>query len=208
MPIYPGEPKPEFQPYFVIGRDKVNVTKLILSSHTGTHVDAPKHFIANANGIDKFPLDIFKARILDLSRIGVGHAVTSSDLDVYSDLMEDEDILLIYTGTSDNFRSGIKFNDNNNSILTDFSYLDPSAAQWIVDHDIKCVGIDSFSMEKYNFKKGLTHVKLLSNGIGIIEGINSELKKFLGRRMFLVCLPLPFEGIDGSPARVLLFEFA
>ncbi len=76
----------------------------------------------------------------------------------------------------------------------------------MVDHNIKCVGIDSFSMEKYGFQKGLTHEKLLSSGIGIIEGINSKLKEFVGKRMFLVCLPLPLKGIDGSPVRPILFD--
>jgi kynurenine formamidase len=61
-------------------------------------------------------------------------------------------------------------------------------------------------MEKYGFQKGLTHEKLLSNYIGIIEGISSNLKEFVGRRMFLVCLPLPLEGIDGSPVRPVLFD--
>jgi arylformamidase len=75
-----------------------------------------------------------------------------------------------------------------------------------VDHGIKCVGTDSFSMEKYGFQKGLAHEKLLSNEIGIIEGISSNLKNFAGKRMFLVCLPLPLKGVDGSPARAVLFD--
>jgi kynurenine formamidase len=61
-------------------------------------------------------------------------------------------------------------------------------------------------MEKYGFQRGLTHEKLLSNGIGIIEGISSKLKEFVGKRMFLVCIPLPLEDVDGSPVRPVLFE--
>jgi arylformamidase len=98
------------------------------------------------------------------------------------------DILLIYTSTSDQW-------SKNEGVRTNFSYLEPSAAQWLVDHNIKCVGIDSFSMEKYGFQKGLTHEKLLSSGVGIIEGINSKLKQFVGKRIFLVCLPFPL--MDG-----------
>ena len=55
-----------------------------------------------------------------------------------------------------------------------WSYL----ADWIVDHEIKCVGIDTLSVEKYGFKEGLSHKKLLSNGIGIIENLNSNLKNY------------------------------
>jgi arylformamidase len=60
-------------------------------------------------------------------------------------------------------------------------------------------------MEKYGFTEGLTHKILLSNGIGIIEGLNSY-PKFVGSRMFLVCLPLLLKDIDGSPARAILFD--
>lgn len=61
-------------------------------------------------------------------------------------------------------------------------------------------------MEKYGFIECSTHKILLSNNIGIIEGLNSILKCLIGNRMFLVCLPLLFKGIDGSPARAILFN--
>src|SRR5919198_3951692 len=205
MPVYPGEPKPEFHPIFSIGKDKVNVTQLVLASHTGTHVDAPKHFIPTdtADAVNDIPLEKFigECVILDMSDKGVGHGITDSDLDEYSKMIRQEGgvILLVYTGTSDLW-------GKNEDIRTNFSYLEPSAAQWLVDHGIKCIGIDSFSMEKYGFQQGLTHEKLLSNGVGIIEGISSKLKEFVGKRMFLVCLPLPLEGIDGSPVRPVLFD--
>src|ERR671925_1744657 len=205
MPVYPGEPKPEFHPIFSIGKDKVNVTRLVMSSHTGTHIDAPKHFIPTsmADAVNDIPLGKFigECVVVDMSNKGVGHGITDSDLDEYSEMIRQNggDIVLVYTGTSDQW-------GKNESIRTNFSYLEPSAAQWLVDHCIKCIGIDSFSMEKYGFQRGLTHEKLLSNGIGIIEGINSKLKEFVGKRMFLVCLPLPLKGVDGSPVRPILFE--
>jgi kynurenine formamidase len=60
-------------------------------------------------------------------------------------------------------------------------------------------------MEKYGFKEGLTHKKMLSNGIGIIENLNSNLKKIISMRTFLICMPLPLEGVDGTPARAVAF---
>lgn len=205
MPVYPGEPKPEFQPIFSIGKDKVNVTRLVMSSHTGTHIDAPKHFIptSTANAVNDIPLETFigECVVLDISKRDVGYGITDSDLDEYSGMINQNngDIILVYTGTSDQW-------GKNENIRTNFSYLEPSAAQWLVDHRIKCIGIDSFSMEKYGFQRGLTHEKLLSNGIGIIECISSKLKECVGNRMFLVCIPLPLEGVDGSPVRPVLFE--
>src|SRR5215469_16079556 len=164
MPVYPGDPQPEFKPISTIENQKVNVTRIVVGSHTGTHVDAQKHFIADGNSIDKEPLDKFmgEAVTLDISNINIGNGITGSDLQNYSKVIKNKDILLLYTGTSDKWTK-------DDTIGTNFTYLEPSAADWIVYHEIKCVGIDTLSVEKYGFKEGLTHKKLLSNGIGIIE---------------------------------------
>ena len=201
MPTYPGEPHPEFQPFFSLEKDKVNVTRLMMGSHTGTHVDAPKHFISTGNSVDKVPLKKFigEAVILDMSKKRIGQGITDIDLDIYSKMVRTDDIVLLYTGTSDYW-------NKDENIKQNFTYLEPSAAGWIIDHKIRCVGIDSFSMEKYGFKEGLVHKALLSNEIGIIEGLNANMKKCLGNRMFLVCLPLFLKGIDGAPARAIVFE--
>jgi arylformamidase len=211
MAIYPGDPVPDFEPVATIEKDKLNVTRIVMGSHTGTHVDAEKHFISNGKGIDKEPLDKFigEAIILDMSAKDIGQGITDVDLNNhYNKYLETltkfntygSNILLLYTGTSN------KLTIDNNSATNSFTYLEPSAADWIVDHNIKCVGIDTFSVEKYGFKEGLTHKKLLSSGIGIIENLNSNLKEFVGKTMFLVCLPLLLENIDGSPARTILFD--
>jgi kynurenine formamidase len=84
--------------------------------------------------------------------------------------------------------------------------LETSAANWIVNSGIKCVDIDTLSVEKYGLKEGLTHKKLLSNNVGIIENLNSNIRKFAGKRIFLVCLPLLFKNVDGSPARAIVFD--
>ena len=194
MSVYPGEPQPRFEPLYTMKKDKVNVTKLTLGSHTGTHVDAPSHFLPGGDGIDKVPLFNFigNAAVLDMSRTGNG--ITGAGLDASSALVRSCDIVLLYTGAS------------GRKIETDFSYLEPSAAQWVVDRGLKCVGIDSPSVEKYGSLEGIAHKKLLSNDIGIIENLNSNMKKFAGKRMFLVCLPLLLEGVDAAPARAVLFE--
>jgi len=148
MPTYPGEPKPEFSPHFRLKRDKVNVTRLTMSSHSGTHVDAPKHFIFNGQGIDSVSLNKFigETVILDVSKKEVGHGVTDTELDIHEKMVKENDILLLYTGMSKDW------NKNENRIKN-FTYLEPTAAAWIVEHNIKCVGIDSCSMEKLGLKK-------------------------------------------------------
>jgi arylformamidase len=202
IPIYSGDPQPEFESSSTIGKDSYNVTRITLGSHSGTHVDAQSHFLVNGNTIDSEPVSKFigESIVVDLSkRCKIGDGITSVQLEPYSDLIEDTDILLIYTGTSEYWMKdqNIKYN---------FTYLEPSAAQWIADHKIKCVGIDTFSVEKYGSKEGSSHKILLSNSVGIIENLNSTLKNLSGKRLFLVCLPLLLEGVDGSPARILAFD--
>ena len=204
MLVYPGDPEPKFEPIATMERDKINVTRIVMGSHTGTHVDAPKHFFAYGTGVDKEPLNKFigETMILDLSDVTSGKGITDVDLDNYYKVIKNNDILLLYTGTNDKWKKEKDPESNN------FTYLDLSAAEWIVDRRIKCVGIDTLSVEKYGFKEGLTHEKLLSNNIGIIENLNSNIREFAGKRMFLVCLPLMLKGIDGSPARAILFDIA
>jgi arylformamidase len=202
IPIYPGDPQPDFESSSTIQRDNYNVTRIILGSHSGTHVDAQSHFLLNGNSIDREPVSKFvgESIVVDLSkRCKLGDGIASVHLESYSDLIKDTDILLIYTGSSEYWMKDKKIKYN-------FTYLEPCAAQWIVDHNIKCVGIDTFSVEKYGSKQGLSHKILLSNSVGIIENLNSNLKNLSGKRIFLVCLPLLLEGVDGSPARTLAFD--
>jgi kynurenine formamidase len=201
-PIYPGDPQPCFEPSSTIERDNYNVTRIIMGSHSSTHVDAQKHFMMYGNSIDMEPLSKFlgESIVVDLSeKRNIGDGITCSDLEAYSKGIKNDDILLIYTGTSEYWMKdqNIKYN---------FTYLEPSAAQWIVDHHIKCVGMDTFSVEKYGSKEGLSHKILLSSSVGIIENLNSNLKNLSGKRVFLVCLPLLLEGVDGSPTRTIAFD--
>ena len=115
--------------------------------------------------------------------------------------MHPDDIVLLFTGVSN------YWNENYiDKVGSRFTYLEPTAADWIVNHKIKSIGIDTFSVEKYGSSQALTHKKLLSSGVGIIENLNSNLKKFLGKRVFLVCLPLALKGLDASPARAVIFD--
>jgi arylformamidase len=204
MLVYPGDPQPKFEPFATMEKDKINVTRIVIGSHTGTHVDAPKHFFADGNSVDKEPLNKFigEAIILDISDVVSGKGITDADLDSYSKVIKRNDILLLYTGTND------KWKKEEAARINEFTYLDLSAAEWVIEHEIKCIGLDTLSVEKYGVKEGLTHKKLLSNNVGIIENLNSNIRRFVGKRMFFVCLPLMLKGVDGSPSRAILFDIA
>jgi kynurenine formamidase len=186
--VYPGDPKPEFRPTATIKDDNVNITRITLGSHTGTHVDAPRHFLQEGNGIDKDCLEKFvgDAVVVDGSakKSLAGRDLASSDIRA-------NDILLIFTGTGHH--------------RTDFTYLETSAAEWIVEHRLKCVGIDTPSVEQYGRKDAPVHKMLLAHNIGIVENLDN-LRQFISKRLFFVCLPLPLEGIDGSPARAIALD--
>ena len=150
MQVYPGDPQPKFDPHATIKDNNVNVTRITLGSHSGTHVDAPWHFLQGGNSIDVEPLDKFigEAAIIDASG---KNSITSEDFSGYD--IRSNEIVLIYTGTGDR--------------QTDFTYLDISAAKWIVEHGAKCVGIDTASVEKYGDKDAPVHKMLLARNIGI-----------------------------------------
>ena len=202
IPVYSGDPQPHFEQSSTIHNDSYNVTRIIMGSHSSTHVDAQSHFMVDGKSIDREPLSKFigESIVIDLSkRCNIGAGITCSDLEAYSKDIRDNDIVLLYTGTSEYWMK-----DQN--IKYDFTYLEPSAAQWIVDHHAKCVGMDTFSVEKNGSKEGLSHKILLASSVGIIENLNPNLKNLSGKRVFLVCLPLLLEGIDGSPARTIVFD--
>ena len=188
--VYPGDPEPRLDPLSTIDNDGVNITRITLGSHTGTHVDAQSHFLANGNRVENEPLEKFagEALVIDASRKH-GEGITRQDLENHK--VNAGDIILLYTGTG--------------GTATRFAYLEVSAAEWVVEHSVKCVGIDTLSLEKYGRKDAPVHKMLLGKNIGIVENI-ANLEKFVNRRLFFVCLPLPLGGADGSPARAVFFE--
>lgn len=203
-PVYPGNPKPKFESVLNIEKDGTNVSRISLGTHTGTHVDSQNHFFRDGIGVDKEPLTKFigEAVVIDVSKKTIGEGINGNDLNSYLSIARLNDIILLYTGVSNYWEK----KNNITMIGKKFTYLEPSAADWIVDHNIKSIGIDTPSVEKYGSDDSLTHKRLLSAGVGIIENLNSNLKKFVGRRVFFVCLPLALRGMDGSPARAVIFD--
>jgi arylformamidase len=184
--IYPGDVSPVFRQedhghYFV--------TDLHLSTHTGTHIDAPLHYLKNGAAIDTIPLShvVGMCRVLDVTRAGT--LIKANHL---QGRLEGIERLLLKTSFS-----GIdRFCENYPSLTAD-------AARLITGYDMKCVGIDSPSIESYECD-GTVHRELLSHGCIIIELL--DLSGVEEGDYSLVALPLRFTGLDGSPARVVLFE--
>jgi arylformamidase len=183
---YPGDKRPVFRQ---VDRGHYLISDLHMSTHTGTHIDAPFHYLKAGDTIDSIPLShvMGPCRVIDVTCAGTN--ITSNHLKGRLDGIHR---LLLKTS----FSAKDCFDEN-------FPSLTPDAARLITMCDMKCIGIDSPSIESFNCD-GTVHRELLSKGCIIIELLN--LSNVGEGDYTLVALPLPFAGLDGSPARVVLIE--
>jgi arylformamidase len=196
MPVWPGDPQVEISRVSKIEEGaNANVSHLSLSAHTGTHVDAPYHFIPQGVPLDQVPLNSFvgEADVLEIPKVDL---ITAVDIH-NANLPLDASRVLFKTRNSDIWASG------DNRFREDFVALSPDAAQTLVDRDICLVGIDYLSVAPFKQSRP-THQILLASGVVILEGIN--LTNVPPGRYLLYCLPLKLEGVDGAPARAILVE--
>jgi arylformamidase len=172
--------------------DAANVSKLEMGAHTGTHMDAPRHFFADGAGLDEMPLDaaIGPARVI---RIAHPQAILPAELEGH-DLQAGERVLF-RTRNSDRCW-------NTDQFVEDFVYISAAAAQFLVDKQVRTVGIDYISVGGYVYDGVETHQILLGAGLWLIEGLN--LAAVEPGAYELVCLPLRVAGADGAPARAIL----
>ncbi len=184
--IYPGDIPPVFRQE---DRGHYLITGLQLSTHTGTHIDAPVHYLKTGDTIDTIPLTqvMGTCRVIDVTSAGT--SITANHLKGRLDGIAR---LLLKTSFSNTDR----FEENYPSLTAD-------AARLITGCDMKCVGIDSPSIESYECD-GIVHRELLSQGCIIIELL--DLSKVEEGDYTLVALPLRLTGLDGSPARVVLLD--
>jgi arylformamidase len=187
MLVYPGDAVPSFS-QADLGR--YLISDVHLSSHTGTHIDAPAHYLRSGDTIDTIPLDhiIGSCRVIDLSGTE-STTITATDLE---GTLRGVKRLLIKTW----FSGKDTFTENYPSLGYD-------AACCITDFGIECVGIDSPSIESFNCD-GSVHRRLLGNGCIIIELLN--LSHVVAGDYEMVALPLRLAGLDGSPSRVILMK--
>ena len=194
MHIYPGDPSLETTQVRAIARgDVANLTHLALGSHTGTHVDAPAHFIDGGATLEQIPLDrmVGEATVLDLRGRAAIDAASLRAQGIHAG-----DIVLFKTDNSvlwerPGFQEG-------------FTYLTADAAEYLVERRVKTIGIDYLSIERFGSQSFPVHRILLGNGVLVIEGL--ALGAIGAGSYLLSCLPLNLEGVDGAPARAVLMR--
>jgi len=199
MPVWPGDPSVQLERVSKIEEGaNANVSHVALGAHTGTHVDAPYHFLGTSPiTVDKLPLNILTGRIFVLHLPDHVDLITASLLEKV-EIPQHSRRLLFRT------RNSHLWENPNHKFQTDFVALDPSAAQFLVDRGIRLVGIDYLSIAPFK-KSRPTHEILLNAGIVILEGVN--LSEVPGGRYTLYCLPLKLGGADGAPARAILVGY-
>ena len=198
-PVYEGDPSVEITAANSIKNgDAANVSRLCCGVHTATHVDAPNHFIDGTRTVDELDLEklIGKCRVVELDKdvlkINRSHVENAN--------LENAERVLFKTRNSD------FWNDLSNSFRKDFTYIAPEAAKALVDLNIKLVGIDYLSVEKFGSEDFAAHITLLEKDVVIIEGL--DLREISAGDYELICLPLKLKGGtgDGAPARTVLRE--
>ncbi|OQW30504.1 MAG: arylformamidase [Nitrospira sp. SG-bin1] len=172
--------------------DHANVSVLSLGSHTGTHMDAPLHFVRAGLSLDEMPLSAVMgpARVIEIQDV---ESVKSDEL-VAHHIHHDERILFKTRNSSRCWET-----DN---FLEDFVYISQEAARYLVACGIRTVGVDYLSVGGFKKDGPETHHVLLESGVWIIEGL--DLRGLEPGPYDLICLPLRVERSDGAPARAIL----
>ncbi len=196
-PTYPGDPGIEVTAWAAISKgDAANVSMLHFGAHTGTHIDAPTHFIEGAPGMDSISLEtlVGVARVVEVP----GDALVVDEDHVASLVPEGTARILFKT------RNSAFWNNPRGIFREDFTYISPAAARALVARGVRLVGFDYLSIEKFKSEDFETHRVLLSKGVVIVEGL--DLREVGAGSYELVCLPLKIVAGsgDGAPARAIL----
>jgi len=195
MPVWPGDPPVILEQMASMDSgDHNNISRLACSVHTGTHVDAPHHFLNDHRTVEQMPLDVLTGPA-EIIRLADDIDLVTADILEKATIPDETARLLIRTCNSHLWVSG------NKTFYEDYVGISQDGAEWIVRRGIKLVGIDYLSIAPFH-QSIPTHETLLKAGIIILEGVN--LSAVSPGRYELYCLPLKLEGSDGALARVIL----
>jgi arylformamidase len=196
-PTYPGDPGIEIRSWKSLANgDSANVSLLYMGAHSGTHVDAPAHFLQGAGHVESLSL---AALIGEAQVVAVPDSIMTIDASFAAAHCQPGRERILFKTRNSNFWAG-----DNPVFHNDFTHIDLSAAEYLVSQGTKLVGIDYLSIERFKSKTHETHLALLSKGIVIVEGL--DLREVGAGIYELICLPLRISGGsgDGSPVRAVL----
>jgi arylformamidase len=193
MPVWPGDPPPHFERVMDQQKgDVCTVTRVDMGAHTGTHMDAPLHFLRNAATIEQMPIHatVGPARV-----IGIADPIAIHKAELLPYAIRRGERILFRTANSRRDWSSLPFNEN-------FVFIARDAAEYLAECGVLSVGVDYLSVGGFRQDAAETHEALLGKGIWIIEGL--MLSAVEPGDYELVCLPLKWVGAEGAPARAIL----
>lgn len=193
MPVYPGTEPPSISEATSIAADGFAEKLLTMYSHTGTHMDAPGHMLADSHTLDQLPIDTFVGPgvVIDLSARLPGR-IAMQELVAHAGRIERTEFVLFHTGWSlhwgrDDYYAG-------------FPTLSEEAARWLCGFGLKGVGFDCISVDPVGASPMVIHHILLGHDLVIIENL-CGLDRLVNKEFLFLCLPLKIRDSDGSPVR-------
>ena len=195
IPVWPGDPAVMLEQVSSMDAGAHdNVSRLGCSVHTGTHVDAPHHFLNDHRTVEHLSLDVLigQARVVQIPE---EVELINADILEKSKIPPGTERLLLKT------RNSLLWREGEREFKKDFVGVSADGAEWLVRFGVKLVGIDYLSIAPYK-QSTATHQTLLRPGVIILEGV--DLSAVPPGTYELFCLPLKLTGSDGAPARVVL----
>jgi arylformamidase len=194
--VWPGDPAIQItQPSHLDRGDEATVSRLDMGAHTGTHIDAPAHFVPGGAGIDSLDLDLLVGPALVVHAVECD--VLSADVLKGLSIPAGTERVLFRTHNSERWARG------ETEFWTDYVGITDDGARWLIERGVRLVGIDYLSVAPFD-ELVPPHRTLLGAGLIIVEGL--DLSKIAPATYQLVCLPLRIVGGDGAPARAILIE--
>ena len=199
-PTFPGSPQPSFIPWENVKEDGYNLELLYMSTHTGTHMDAPYHFLEKGAKIHEISLKkLVSEAVLIKSKKKDGESITKTDIQKFEKKhgkIASFSSVIFYTGWQRNLQKKYYFTKNPG--------LSVSAAKYLASKKINLVGIDSPSIDLGKDSKFSVHQIFAKKGILIVENL-ANLEKIKPSKFHLVVLPLKLKNATGSPVRAIAF---
>jgi len=200
IPTFPGSPQPSFIPWENVKEDGYNLELLFLSTHTGTHIDAPYHFLEKGAKIHEISLKkLVSEAVLIKSKKKGGELITKTDIQKFEkkhgEIVSFSSVIF-YTGWQRNLQKKYYFTKNPG--------LSVSAAKYLASKKISLVGIDSPSIDLGKDSKFSVHKVFAKKGMLIVENL-ANLEKIKSSKFHLVVLPLKLKNATGSPVRAIAF---
>ena len=198
IPTFPGSPQPNFINWETLEKDGYNLELLFLSSHTGTHIDAPYHFLKKGQKIHQIVTRrLVTEAILIKIRKGANQSITKTDIQKFEKKygrIDDGSTVIFHTGWQKNLKKESYFLKNPG--------LAVSAAKYLASKKINLVGIDSPSIDLGKDSKFSVHHILANSGILIVENL-ANLEKINSEMFHLIVAPLKLKNATGSPVRAM-----